>query len=578
MPGPPPEASAGAAQPAAKAPASAAASPAAPAPAVGSAAFVKTQDSGEWVTKTFRLQKRYTRVLVVGSPAPATLRATALDLNGRDAPAEGGEGEERPVDKTFATLQDAANEAKGGDLIAILPGTYAGFVIGDKPSAGDERYIHFKAMGKPGEVVIHQGSVEDPNWMIYLQAAHHVILEGLTLAGSFERSGPGGSGNSANRARAGIMLDGDFGRTGKLTHHVAILGAFSHHHRKWGLHSTDSHTVLIQDSLFAFSAEEHGAYVSDGSDDYVIRRNVFFSNRAGGLQANLDPEASLDETVTHRSFRGHPARQPTRAWAEGVIKKATAQFGEHGFPDGRGINFIIEDNVMNGNGRGGGGALNLAALSDSLIQNNLIYGNLAHGIAQWDNANPFDEPYVKPGPTSPEQVTGPDALPMFGCRNNLIRNNTVLMSAAGRAAIQCTHGSFGCRIRNNIAVNDAGHGIEVSGSSIYKLDAGYNVVSQIDYDGMPPALKSLAVSLPETRAATGITRARVAADVVHAGEEPWVVIEGGWWKLNPSRPDFRPKPWSKLLVGQGDGRELAPRDLLGVRRATADLGALAPAR
>lgn len=568
VPGPPPSEAPLVPRPVTSASSSAAA-PSAPS-ALGGAKFVKTQSSDEWVAKTFQVQKRYARVLVVGAPAPTTVRAALLDLNARE-PAE--EGEEYPVYKAFATLQDAANEAKGGDLIAILPGTYVGFVLGDKPSASDEHFIHFKAMGKPGEVIINQGSLEDPNWMIYLQAAHHVILQGLSLAGIND---PAASG-SGRVARAGIMLDGSFGRTGKLTHHIAILGVFSHHHRKWGLHSTDSHTVLVQDSLFAHSTEEHGAYISDGSDNYVIRRNVFFANRAAGLQANLDPEASLDETATHRALRSYPHKELTRAWAEGLVKRATAQFGEHRFPDGRGVSFIIEENVMNGNGSGGGAALNLAALSDSLIQNNLIYGNSAGGIAQWDNANPFDEPYIKQRPTTPEKVTGPETLPLWGCQNNLIRNNTVVMSSA-RPAIQCGNGSWGCRLRNNVAINEGGPAIQVVSTSIYKLDAGYNVVSQIDYEGMPPALKSLAVSLPETRTTTGIGRARIAAELVRATDEPWVTLEGGWWKLNPNRPDFRPRAWSKLLVGQGDPRDVPARDLLGVQRTTADLGAFAPTR
>ena len=46
------------------------------------------------------------------------------------------------------------------------------------------------------------------------------------------------------------MMDGDFGRSSKLTHHIALVANFSHHHRKWGFHSTDTHTVLIEDNLF----------------------------------------------------------------------------------------------------------------------------------------------------------------------------------------------------------------------------------------------------------------------------------------------------------------------------------------
>jgi hypothetical protein len=533
------------------------------------AAFVTTQDSDEWVAQSFKIQERYARVLVVGEPAPPTVRVARLDLNAR-GPA--GEALEYKVERSFKTLQDAANEARGGDLIAVLPGSYVGFVIGDKRGAGDGSYIHVKALGEPGQVVINRGSLEDPNWMIYLQAAHHVILEGLHLAGN---SQPGQGGG--RQPRAGIMIDGAFGRTGKIAHHIAVIGSFSHHHRKWGLHATDSHTVLLQDNLFAHSAEEHGAYASDGSDNWVVRRNVFANNHASGFQANLDPEASFDELLTHPDLRSQGPMQPTRAWVQGLLRAATAKFGEHGFPDGRGVNYIIEGNVLHGNGRAGGAAINLAAMSDSLVQNNLIYGNGASGIALWDNDNLWDEPFAKPGPRAPDQVTGPDALPMFGCQNVTIRNNTVLMSRGGRPALQCGDGSFGCRVRNNILVNDASPSIEVVPTSIYKFDASHNALNDVSYEGASPALKSLAVSLPETRAQLGVNRARLASELVRPGEEPWVILEGSWWKLNPARPDFRPKRGSKLLAGQGDGKAMPAKDLLGAKRAAADLGAFAAA-
>jgi hypothetical protein len=335
--------------------------------------------------------------------------------------------------------------------------------------------------------------------------------------------------------------------------------------------------VLLQDNLFAHSAEEHGAYASDGSDNWVVRRNVFINNHASGFQANLDPEASLEELLTHPDMRRHGPMQPTRAWVDGLLRAATAKFGEHGFPDGRGVGFIIEGNVFHGNGRAGGAAINLAALHDSLVQNNLLYGNGASGIALWDNDNLWDEPLISPGPRTPEQVSGPEALPRFGCQNVTIRNNTVLMSRGGRAALQCGDGSFGCRVRNNILVNDATPSLEVVPTSIYKLEVSHNVLNDVSYEGASPALKGLAVSLPEARAQTGVTRARLATELVRPGEEPWVLLEGSWWKLNPSRPDFRPKRGSKLLAGQGDGRAMPAKDLLGAKRTGADLGAFAAA-
>jgi hypothetical protein len=372
------------------------------------------------------------------------------------------------------------------------------------------------------------------------------------------------------------MIDGDFGRSGKLAHHIALVGNFSHNHRKWGFHSTDTHTVLIQDNLFALSAQEHSGYASDGSDDYVIRRNVFFGSNAGGLQCNLDSVSSFHEVLKHPAFHDFAPEEPTRAWALALMRRATELFGESGFPDGKGASFIIEENVMNANGKAGGGSLNLAGLQDSLIQNNLIYGNFNHGIAQWDDANPYDAAYVEPGPRTPADVKGPEDLPLWGCHGNRIRNNTVLMANPGRAALQFRNGSWGGRARNNIVINDGGASIEVFNTSLYRLDSGWNVAGTVQYPDGAEALKSLAVGLDEpSRSKLGLTRAAIAGEFVRYGEEPWVVIEGGWWKLNPARPDFHPRAGSKLLAGQGDPSARPERDLDGARRSANDIGALA---
>jgi hypothetical protein len=542
------------------------------APPPTSPVFHRTQDSDEWVAASFMVQGTPARVLVVdGSGArPGTVDVRGLDLNAREAWA--GLSATLPVAGVFATLQEAADAARGGDLVAVMPGHYAGFVLGAKDDAGDGRYLHFQAEGKPGQVVIDRPG-RDPDWMVLFQTAHHAILEGFNIAG---HTGPG---LPPAGPRAGIMIDGDFGRSGRLAHHIALVGNFSHNHRKWGFHSTDTHTVLIQDNLFAFSAEEHSGYASDGSDDYVIRRNVFFGSRAGGLQCNIDSVSSFHEVLKHPAFRDFPPERPDRAWAMALVDRATELFGANGFPDGWGVGFIIEDNVINGNGRGGGGSLNLAALSDSLIQNNLIYGNFNHGIAQWDDANPYDAAYVEPGPRLPGDVKGPESLPLWGCHRNVIRNNTVLMANPERAALQFRNGSWGGRARNNLVVNDGGASIEVFGDSVYRLDSGFNVAGEVSYGGMPESLKTLAVSLDESNhSAVGVRRAVVAAQMECDGDEPWVVVEGDWWRLNPARPDFRPRSGSTLLAGRGDPTELPARDLGGLARNAADIGAFAAAR
>jgi hypothetical protein len=382
-----------------------------------------------------------------------------------------------------------------------------------------------------------------------------------------------------------------------MAHHVAIVGNFSHNHRKWGLHSTDSRTVLLQDNLFALSCLEHSAYVSDGSDDYVIRRNVFFGSRSGGLQCNIDPLSSFAELLKHPALRDLGPDGKTREWALGLVARATELFGEGNFPDGRGVSFIIEENVVNANGKGGGGSFNFAGLQESLVQSNLLYGNFNHGIALWNDGTPYDKTYVVPGPGSASDVAGPESLPLWGCRSNRIRNNTVLMANPGRAALVLVNGSWGNLVRHNVLVNDEPSSMEISATSTFRLDSDYNVVNAVRFVGisvhsvaeqwpyagateMDPSLKTLAVRLDETagHSTLGVTRVRIAGEVVRYGEEPWVVIENGWWRLNPARPDFRPRSDSRLLADRADSGTLAPRDLTGRRRRWADIGALAQAQ
>src|SRR5437870_1318869 len=148
--------------------------------------FFHTQNSDEWVNHSLHIQRHYRRVLVVhasGSP-PHRIRVRELNLNSRGN-VNGSEHDYR-VFTSFKTLQDAADAAEAGDLVAVMPGEYARFVLEEKPSAGDNRYIHFKAMGESGEVIINQPS-RIPDWMILLRATHNVIIQGFNIARSEER-------------------------------------------------------------------------------------------------------------------------------------------------------------------------------------------------------------------------------------------------------------------------------------------------------------------------------------------------------------------------------------------------------
>ncbi|MBK8257080.1 MAG: right-handed parallel beta-helix repeat-containing protein [Polyangiaceae bacterium] len=463
----------------------------------------------------------------------------------------------------------------------MAPGVYTGFCLDDKSSANQGRFIHFQALGNPGQVTINKPCPQDrARWMIYLRAAHHVVIQGFELRGA---ETPGDTG--AQGPWAGIMLDGDFGRTGKLTHHIAFIESFSHHHAAWGLHSTDSHSVLLQNNVFGFSAREHSAYVSDGSDNYVIRRNVFQGSRSSGLQLNLDPEASLKETVGHPSLSTLPPYSETRAWAQTVIMRASQIFGERGFPDGKGENFWIENNVMTGNGTGGGGALNLAAFQHSVVQNNLIYGNRAHGIAQWDNRNPFDKDAVASPPETAEDAKNTAKLPLFGCHDNVFQHNTVLLSNPGRAAMLIVNGSYNTHLYNNIFINGEDASIYIDRTSALGFDASALVFGEVRYRSepfgslgsspYPAAVMSVMRTSPScSTCQPNVSRAAVESEFEGSSEEPWIIIQGNWWVLNAKRPDFRPKWGATTLRNKADHSHLVPLDMVGAPRTSADIGAL----
>ena len=188
----------------------------------------------------------------------------------------------------------------------------------------------------------------------------------------------------------------------------------------------------------------------------------------------------------------------------------------------------------------------------------------------------FDAASVSPGPRSVAEVTGADVFPIFGCFNNVVRNNTVLMAVRSRPALSVGNGSWGTRASNNVLVNDELPSIELLNTSIWRFDGSHNVLDRVNYEGPAAALKSLAISLPDgPRSTVGVNRQALLSSFVRPSEEPWIILEGNWWKLNPKRPDFHPRAGSALLAGRADPRDMPLTDLEGKPRPKADIGAYA---
>jgi hypothetical protein len=153
------------------------------------------------------------------------------------------------------------------------------------------------------------------------------------------------------------------------------------------------------------------------------------------------------------------------------------------------------------------------------------------------------------------------------------------MNNPGRAAMQSRNGSWGTKMRNNIFINDQPSSIEIFNTSIYQVDSSFNVINTLSYTNMNSALKHLARVLPEGAQTTAdITLEKAAQEFVRYSNEPWIIISGNWWQLNPNKPDFRPRADSKLFANWGDSQELPPRDLEGRKRLDRSIGALVPER
>jgi len=149
--------------------------------------------------------------------------------------------------------------------------------------------------------------------------ADHIVVEGLTI-------------RHANRA--GMRIDN--------SDHVTVRGCTFADNTTWGLFTDFSDHLLIENNEAYGSVEQHGIYVSNSGDYPIIRGNRVHHNYACGIHMNADASMGGDGIISHG---------------------------------------VVEANVVYANGAGGGAAINMDGVTDTIVRNNLLYGNHAGGIA-----------------------------------------------------------------------------------------------------------------------------------------------------------------------------------------------------
>lgn len=481
-------------------------------------------DTQAFITQNFHLQTQYTGVRCVSNdgscPTQVELAVPCLisDCN--------NDSLVYSVDETYETIQQASDNAQAGDLILIMPGRYAGVAI-EETGGSDGAYIHFLGMGELGDVVIDRVADPTKSWLrhhFYFINTHHYIIQNLTFT-------------DANEG-AGIFFSGYFSETGSFSHHMIVMNVYSHDNYKWGMHTTATSYALIQDSVFTNSADEHGVYISGSGDYMVIRRNIFQGNTSSGLQVNADPQTATAEVFYYLQN----STDDTCNWTDDDVeftgvaqwedikqcydRQGLTDFGEF-IEDGISKNFIIEQNIITGNGDSGGAGINLASFRDSMVRNNLIYGNDAASIACWDNA------YAEEKGLASSQ---------FGCHNVWITNNTMVDETGNRGALIINRDARDMQIYNNIIVRDRYDAYEVATNSGSGLRSSNNYYFE-------QYIEESSGFNGDENSVTGFTITDALSQFVNASFESWVIEDGNRYQLNPNRPDYHLRPDSILVAG-----------------------------
>src|SRR5581483_7289195 len=203
---------------------------------------------------------------------------------------------------------------------------------------------------------------------INVEGAAYVVIDGFIVN---------------DRTRAGIRV--------AVSQFVTVENCHTGNNGRWGIFSGFADDFTIANNEAHHSQAEHGIYVSNSGDRPVIRGNLVHDNHANGIHMNGDASQGGDGVISHA---------------------------------------LVEQNVIYGNGAGGGSGINMDGVSDSVVRNNLLYANHASGISLY-------------------QIDG-----ATGSQRNVVVNNTILVASDGRWAVNVNSGSTGNTVLNNVLWND----------------------------------------------------------------------------------------------------------------------------
>jgi parallel beta-helix repeat protein len=284
------------------------------------------------------------------------------------------------------------------DIVQVADGSYLGFDVDDIDGLPGQP-ITIRATGT-GAVVTVTTDRPDNRDTIFITFSDWIVVDGL---------------RASNANRAAVRID--------QSHHVTVRNGVFGNNGTWGIFTDFSDDTLLEGNTCFGSVGEHGIYVSNSSDRPTVRGNHLYDNSAAGLHMNGDESAGGD----------------------GIISGG-----------------LVENNVIHGNGVGGGAGINMDGVQDTVVRNNLLYDNHATGIVAFQG----------------DGAQGPRGLQIL--------HNTVDQASNGRWALQIFDTTGAILVRNNVLyTRHAFRGTLNYGNAadVANTDSDYNVLDRISPDG-----------------------------------------------------------------------------------------------
>lgn len=315
----------------------------------------------------------------------------------------------------WRTLQHAVEQVQPGDRILVRSGRYSGARI---ERSGRRRASITLRAAPEASVLLDRPSQEARHGSIlevenFEATVSHWTIEGFEIAGA---------------ARSGIDI--------RAAHRITVRANRVHDSGLTGIFTAFVDDVRIEGNE-SFANGEHGIYVSNSGDRPLIRQNLVYDNAASGIHMNGDLGQGGD----------------------GVISRAK-----------------VDRNVLFGNGRAGGSAINMDGVDRAKVRNNLIFDQHASGISLY-------------------QIDGGICT-----SNTKVYNNTVVVASDGQWAFNMPDpGCIGNRLINNIlltehtfrgsiAIYDASAQDFVSHHNVvmdrFSVDAGDSVIPLNDWQAL----------------------------------------------------------------------------------------------